>query len=228
MSAHVGVGPGTRLVRGRAAALAGIVAPLLFTVVVLAQQAARRDEYSPTAETISALEAGPNGWIQQFNFVVFGLLLLIFTVAVHRGPAADRTGALGPVLIGLAGVGALLAAVFPLREDAAGVTYDPGYHFVSGFTFFSCIALGLVVTSRRLARDGRFPALSRYVLGAGLVAAAGVPLMVVLVLPDDAPLHDVAGLVQRGILWLVVFPALVALGLRLRAGGAPTGQTGAR
>ncbi|NGP09388.1 DUF998 domain-containing protein [Rhodococcus sp. 14C212] len=224
MSTHVGAGPGTRLVPGRAAAIAGIVAPLLFTVVVLAQQAARRGEYSPTAETISALEAGPNGWIQQINFVVLGMLLLLFAVAVYRGPA----GVLGPVLIGLAGVGALIAAVFPLREDAAGVTYDPGYHFVSGFTFFSCIALGLVVTSRRLARDGRFPALSRYVLGAGLVAAAGVPLMVVLVLPDDAPLHDVAGLVQRGILWLVVFPALVALGVRLRAGNAPARQTGAR
>jgi hypothetical protein len=32
----------------------------------------RRGECDAIAETVSALEAGPNGWIQQLNFVVFG------------------------------------------------------------------------------------------------------------------------------------------------------------
>jgi hypothetical protein len=29
-------------------------------------------EYDPVAESVSALEAGPNGWVQQLNFVASG------------------------------------------------------------------------------------------------------------------------------------------------------------
>jgi hypothetical protein len=49
-------------------AWAGIVGPILFTVVFLAQEALRRDEFSPVAEPISALEVGPIGWVQQLNY----------------------------------------------------------------------------------------------------------------------------------------------------------------
>ena len=45
-----------------ALAWAGIVGPVLFTVAFLAQDAIRRDEFSPVAEPVSALEVGPKGW----------------------------------------------------------------------------------------------------------------------------------------------------------------------
>jgi hypothetical protein len=48
-------------------------------------------------------------------------------------------------------VGLLLAAAFPLREDAAGVTYDPGGHFIAGVTFFLSTSLAMLALSRRLA-----------------------------------------------------------------------------
>ena len=48
-------------------AWAGILGPVLFTAGFLAQEAFRRDGYDPLAEPVSALEAGPNGWVQQTN-----------------------------------------------------------------------------------------------------------------------------------------------------------------
>jgi len=42
------------------------------------------------AEPVSALEAGPNGWIQQVNFVVFGLVLLVFAVGLNRAIPSAR------------------------------------------------------------------------------------------------------------------------------------------
>ena len=36
-----------------------------------------------------------------------------------------------------------------------------------------------------------------------------------LVIPDDAPLHDWAGLGQRAIILLALFPARIALSIRL-------------
>lgn len=198
------------------AALAGIVGPILFTIGFLGQEAFRRAEYSPVAEVVSALEAGPNGWIQQVNFFVFGLLLLIFAVGLHKGTARTRWGILGPALLGLAAVGPILAAALPLREDAAGVTYDPGGHFVAGMTFFLGMSLALVVLPRRLRRDPRFSWITAYTAVCGVLDLTGFFLIGRFVIPDDAPLHDYAGLAQRLIL-LVTFPCLIMLAVRLDA-----------
>ena len=80
-------------------AWAGIIGPALFTAAFLVQEVFRRGEYDPLAEPISALEAGPNGWIQQINFVVFGLLTIAFAVALHRGMRPIRAGIAGPALL---------------------------------------------------------------------------------------------------------------------------------
>src|SRR3954451_18637303 len=136
-----------------AAGWAGLVGPVLFTVIFFAQEAFRRGEYSPIAEPVSALEAGPHGWVQQINFVVFGLLTIAWAVGLHVTVRPTRRGTLGTLLLSVSGVGLVLAAVFPLREDVAGVTYDPGGHVVAGVMFFMTSAVGLIVVSRRLAQD---------------------------------------------------------------------------
>lgn len=200
----------------RQAAWAGIVGPILFTAGFLVQEAFRQDEYSPLAEPVSALEAGPNGWIQQLNFVVFGVLTIIFAVGLDRGVRATRSGHIGPVLLGVSGVGCLLAAAFPLREDAAGVTYDPGGHIVAGMVFFLTSAVGLIALSRPLRQDDRWRGLAGYAAGAGALALVGFVLMGALAMPDDAPLHDWAGLGQRLIVVALLFPCRVLLGVRLR------------
>lgn len=200
----------------RMAALAGLVGPVLFTLAFLIQEAFRRSEFSPVSEPVSALEAGPNGWIQQVNFVVFGLMMLAFAVGLDRGVAPTKAGTLGPVLLGVASVGLLLAAAFPLREDAAGVTYDPGGHFVAGLTFFLSTSLAMLVLSRRLSQDPQWRGLATYTAACGVIAVIGFVAMGRFAIPDDAPLHDYAGLAQRLVILLVTFPCLVALALRLR------------
>lgn len=196
-------------------AWAGIVGPILFTAGFLAQEAFRRDEYSPVAEVVSALEAGPNGWIQQVNFVVFGALTLVFAVGLHRGLRPTRAGVAGPALLFGSGIGLVLAAALPLREDAAGVTYDPGGHFIAGITFFLTSALGLIVVSRRVAHDPLWRGLAPYTLTVGVLALIGFFAMPVLVIPDDAPLHDWAGLIQRALILLLIFPGRIVLSHRL-------------
>lgn len=199
----------------RSLAWAGVVGPVLFTAAFLAQEAFRRNEYDPLAEPISALEAGHYGWVQQVNFVLFGLLTIAFAVGLHRGVRPSRTGIVGPALLVISGIGSLLAAIFPLREDAAGVTYDPGGHKVAAATFFLASALGLIVLSRRIASDARWRGIAAYTLGAGLVALAGFLAGGALVMRDDAPLHDWFGLYQRVLLLAVIFACRIVLSLRL-------------
>ena len=168
------------------------------------------------AEPVSALEAGPNGWIQQVNFVVFGLMMLAFAVGMDRGLRPPRTWTLGPALLCIAGIGLFLAAAFPLREDAAGVTYDPGLHFVAGVTFFLSTSLALLALSRRLPKDSHWRGLAAYTAACGVLAFIGFVVLGRFAIPDGAPLHDYAGLAQRTVLLLVTFPCLVVLALRLR------------
>ncbi|MGH2393518.1 MAG: DUF998 domain-containing protein, partial [Candidatus Limnocylindria bacterium] len=81
-------------------AWAGIVAPPLFTIGFLAQEFVRRGEFDPISEPVSALEAGPLGWIQQVNFVVFGLLIIVFALGLHRGiRLAGRLGRAGTAVL---------------------------------------------------------------------------------------------------------------------------------
>jgi hypothetical membrane protein len=200
----------------RVGALAGMVGPMLFTLTFLMQEATRRDEFNPVAEPVSALEAGPNGWIQQVNFVVFGLMMLAFAVGLNRGVAPTRTGFLGPALLGVAALGLFLAAAFPLREDVAGVTYDPGGHFVAGVTFFLSTSLAMLVLPRRLSRDSRWRGLATYTAICGVLALIGFVVLGRFAIPESAALHDHAGLAQRIVILLVTFPCLVTLAVRLR------------
>jgi hypothetical membrane protein len=140
-------------VRIPALAWAGIVGPVLFTVAFLAQDALRRDEFSPVAEPVSALEVGPKRWVQQVNFLVFGLLTMAHAIGLHRGWVQRGGGWVGPALLFITGIGLLAAGTFPLREDAAGITYDPGGHTVAGMIFFLGSPATLIVLSRRMRHD---------------------------------------------------------------------------
>ena len=214
------VGPGAAHGRERrlvavVLAAAGICGPILFTVGFFIQELFRRGEYSPVAEPVSTLEAGPGGWVQQVNFVGFGLLTMAFAVALHLGMRPTRAGMIGPAILVWTGVGLVLAAVFSLREDAAGATYDPtGLHAVNGAIFFLSIGVGLVVTSRRMAADPRWRSLATYTLATGIALLVMFVAFGVLVGADDAPLHPWAGLAQRVVL-AVWFSGTIVLALRL-------------
>jgi len=204
--------------RGRWLALTGwvgIAGPVLFTLAFVGQELARMEEYSPLAEQVSALEAGPNGWIQQLNFVVFGILTMVFAVGLHQGLRPTRLGVIGPALFFVTGIAAIMAGIFPLREDGAGVTYDPGGHMPAGMTFFLGSTLALVVISFRVARDPRWRSLRVFITVVAAAMVVGNVLMVRLVIPDDAPLHDWAGLGQRILVVGLLFPARIVLSGRM-------------
>lgn len=196
-------------------AWAGIVGPALFTVAFLVQEAFRIDEYSPLAEPVSALEAGPNGWVQQVSFVVFAVLTVAFAAGLWQSVRRSATARVGSALLLVSGVGAFIAGTFPLREDSAGVTYDPGGHVVGGMSFFLGSAVGLLVLSFALARDPRWAGLARYTRLVGAIAVLSVPVNVFLVVPEEAVLHDWAGLVQRIVVLLVLFPCRTLLAVRM-------------
>jgi hypothetical protein len=212
-----------------ALAWAGIVAPVLFTATFLAQEALRRDEFNPISEPVSALEAGPNGWVQQVNFLVFGLLTMAHAIGLHRGMGPARGGWAGPALLFITGMGSLVGGTFPVYEDAVGITYAPAAHTVGGMIFFLGSPAALIVLSLRMRHDPSWRGLAPYTLGSGLVLLALALVGMVFVRPDAAPLHEWAGLYQRIMIVAVLFPCRIALGVRLLSiARTPYGISGAR
>ena len=152
-------------------AVAGIIGPLLFTVGFIVQGLFRHDEYDPIAETVSALEAGPNGWIQQLNFFVFGILMMIFGAGLGFGLRTRRRRIASAIVLWWA-VGLLMAGLFPLRENADGQTYDPtGLHQPNGAVFFLSTWVGLAILSWCLRPDARWRGLTRYTLTTSVALA---------------------------------------------------------
>jgi hypothetical protein len=195
-------------------AVAGLIGPILFTIGFVVQGLFRRGEYDPIAETVSALEAGPNGWIQQLNFLVFATLMMIFGAGFGSGLRTGRRS-IGSAVVVFWGVGLLVAGLFPLREDFAGQTYDPtGVHQPNGAVFFLGTWVGLAVLSWCLRPEPRWRGLARYTLLTSGALAVLFLVMAALAISSSAPLHPWAGLIQRLVL-AVWFPCLIALAARL-------------
>jgi hypothetical membrane protein len=161
----------------------GLIGPVLFTLTWVAQELFRIEEYSPIKEPVSALAAGPNGWIQSVSFAVFGVLTIAFAVGLYRVSYPSKPGVVGSGLFLVSGLGLLMAAAFPLREDAAGVPYDPGGHFVAGMMFFTSSAIALVVISFAPAKRAEFRRLAMPVRVAGILMLVSNPVMGILVIP---------------------------------------------
>src|SRR5919205_2064605 len=123
----IGAAPGLQrrsLISGLA--IAGIVGPFLFVLIVIVQSVLHPD-YSQLELPISALAAWSGGWLQSANFFVFGILTIAFAIGLHLGVRPSRAGALGPTLLMLSGVGLLIAGAFPWREVEGDFVVPAGH-----------------------------------------------------------------------------------------------------
>ena len=203
---------GRRLVIAALAA-AGIAGPVIFAVVALVQSLLR-PEHSFVAIPISALAAGPCGWVQDVNFLVFGSLMIAYAIGLHLGVRPTRWGVVGLAFLVLNGVGLVWAGLFPATDATGALQNDRVLHIVAFPMTFLSAGIGLIVMSRRMAGDPRWRSVAAYALATGIVVLVLLLVGVGLVRPSSAPFHPWWGLFQW-ILLAVWFPCTVVLALRL-------------
>jgi hypothetical protein len=100
----------------------GLVAGPLFIAASLTQAFTRKG-FDLARHPISLLSLGAPGWVQIANFVVCGTLYLLGAAGMRQALGQSRGGTWGPLLIGVTGVGLIIAGVF---------TADPGAGFPPG------------------------------------------------------------------------------------------------
>ena len=143
--------------------LCGVIGPLLFIVVLLIE-GATRPGYSALRNYGSDLELSNQGWEQIANFIVCGLLCIAFAVGLRRIWRTGRASVWGPLLIGIFGLGLVVAGVFvtdpgrgyppgaPLKGDPQTIH---GYiHGINGAVLFNLeLPAACFVLARRFAAD---------------------------------------------------------------------------
>ena len=205
----------------RLAAWAGIIGPALF-VAIFTIEGWLRSGYEPLSTYVSALSLGPRGLIQIANFIVLGVLLLVFT----RGVAAEfQTGKAsrgGPIL--LTTIAILFLVSGPFLMDPTGtplnqVTVHGTIHGLAGGIIFLLMPISCFVYLRRFRADPNWRSLQWWTLALGIIIAAAVVLLTISSkLPEvQNVFKDWLGLIQRTIivpfmLWVFIF----ALGLHRR------------
>jgi Protein of unknown function (DUF998) len=199
--------------RARTLALAGIIGPVWFAILVIVQGFLLPD-YSHIQMPISALAAWPTGWIQVLNFCVFGSLIVAFAFGLHMGVQPIRGGALGISLLIASGIGIIAAGVFSWKMVDGVPTATPA-HVVAAIPSFAATGLGLMAFSRRMRADVQWRDLSTYTMMTGIAVFVLFVTLGLFGVDDGAPLHPWAGLVQR-ILCAIWFACLIVLARRLR------------
>jgi hypothetical membrane protein len=179
--------------RQRFFALCGIIAPILFTILVIMESLLRPD-YSQIYNFVSDLGVGPNAVIQNVNFAIFGILSILFALGLRSGLPSPQKKALkaGVWLVAIFGLCILLAGVFP--EDY--LSQIP-HNLVSATAFVTIIAAQLLIwKGLKNANDSVWGKYRTYSLISGLMS-----LILVLVLKVAmSDFTDYQGIVQRAFL----------------------------
>ena len=130
----------------------GAIAAFLFTVTYTLE-GITRPGYDAGTQPISALSLGPGGWVQQVNFVVFGILLIISAVGWYRFLAPGRATIWFPLIQGISGLCLIGAGVFsmdpfhgyPSGAALAALTVHGTLHSILAWVLIPTLELGCFV-----------------------------------------------------------------------------------
>jgi len=200
-------------------ALTGVIGPLAFIALVIAQGLMHPD-YSHVAMPVSALTAWPGGWLQKVNFAIAGTLMATFVLGLHATIRPTRFGLLGIALLLASSVGVVMAGLFPwIRVD--GVPTETPAHAAAAILTFLGASIGLIALSRRLAADPEWHDLAAYVLATGIIMLMMFVVLGGFAIEAGTPLHQWAGLLQR-VLVVIWFACILVMARRVMRIGRET------
>ena len=183
----------------------GILASVLFTATYLIE-GALHPGYDLMRQTISSLELVSNGWTQQVNFIVYGLLLGVFAVGIRKELFGGFGATVFPILQVLIALGLIISGIF---------VFEPLHTTGDYITFLSAV-IGLFVIARRFAQERHWGigwavySIGSALLMMGFLAAFGIAL------GHGGPaglFERLAGLVRS--IWTILFVGRLLIEARL-------------
>lgn len=191
--------------------MAGICAAGIFFLVATVESLARPG-FNLAKHAVSMLSLGDRGWVMIATFIVSGVLTMLFSAGVWRAMGTVAA----PLLLGLYGLGLVMAGVFPAP---AALGFPPGtpedlqpvmntsavLHSMAFMLAFGALIVACFVLAANFWSMGSMPL-------AVFCASAGVAMPVLVALGMSSIVATgVAFYVSAMVGWVVV----VAVGLRI-------------
>jgi Protein of unknown function (DUF998) len=174
--------------------ISGIVAPILFAIVVI-DLGHRWIGYNPLTQTISELGAidAPNMGLQALNFGVLGTLTIVFAIGLTIYDGRFRSTS---VFVGIYGVGTSLVAFLPCDPGcpAGGMSVMQLAHSLDALVSFVTLAIAPLLFWRSSRTIPSWIKISPLSLG---VASVSIPLLLVYLTIEVFSLSPYTGLFQR-------------------------------
>ena len=197
-------------------ATVAIVGTAVFVVLIAALHFLSPD-ISPIERPTSEYAVGPFGYLMTGAWVALSLSTWTLVVGLRRDLSRPVQSRLGLGLLGVWGIGLLVAATFPIDLDGAPPTLAGTIHAINGPLIFLSLIVGMSLVSRRFKQDVRWRPIHRF---ASVLALIMIPEFIAGGLA--AATATGAGIAQR--IQIVTFTTwflLVALRLRSNAIESP-------
>ena len=181
--------------------LSGNVGPILFGSLIMVL-GFLQPGYSHAVNLVSEMGAGGSPFAPVINlagFVLFGILVLIFSFSVQRSIPKGKLSFAGTALIAVTGIGLVGLGIFPCDAACDNFTLTGTLHTVFNRIAIGCSVMAPFLMARIFNRDRRWKGLSGFSTGIGMVSFL-VWLVFFLV-----PIEGYAGFIQR----LGIFTSLV-------------------
>lgn len=194
----------------------GTIASVLFAATYLIEGATRPD-YNALQQPISALSLGPGGWVQQVNFVVFGVVVISTVFAWRQLLKGGASAIWYPICRFFEGLGLVVVGIFsqdPAVGYPKGATVVPPtlhgtIHIVFTFVAITAIALGFFVIALRFAREPHWRGWATYSVISGILTIVFIATFGILTSQHSG----IAGIFERlastgvGATWGIIFLA---------------------
>jgi hypothetical protein len=198
----------------RLTAWAGFIGSALF-VSTFTIEGLLRPGYDLLSTFVSALSLGPRGWIQIINFLVFGLLLFVFTRRIADEFRSGKASKGGLVLLTIIAVCYFFSGPFVM--DPTGTTLSQStvhgtIHGLLGAIVFMLMPISCFVYLRRFWNDPKWKSMKWWTLVLGIFSSIGTILLTITSKSPHlaAQFNPWFGLIQRTsivpfMVWLFVF-----------------------
>jgi hypothetical protein len=177
--------------------------------------------YNPLSQSESDLAIGPHGWLMALNFLLRGVLYLIFVVTFLRIIPKEGQSCVGLILLGISAIEKLIIAFAATDLSERPQTIHGTIHALAALTSFFCGALGILMISRSLSHISTLRPSLHFLLA--LASATLVWSVIVILTVFVSTQIEVWGLLER-ILTALFSLWIVAASLGLWHASSPGGN----
>lgn len=207
-----GIEQGADTSRQKLAVLATVsIIGTAYFVAVIAALHFLSPEFDPIQRRTSEYAVGPYGYLMTSAFVALSVSTWALVIGLRRDLSEPARSRLGLGLLGVFGIGLLVAATFPTDLEGAPQTLAGTIHTINGALAFLSLVIGTNLVSRRLEHDERWRPIHRV---ASMLALIMIP---VFLAGGAAAARETGGGIAQRILLVIIATWFVLIAMRLRS-----------